>query len=67
MDNNSSVPDPFNGPAYQLLSKVSSHPLAQVINVNLQTSFKTFLSPLTQLSLIAWFFLYFTIFSKIFT
>ena len=53
MDNNSSVPDPFNGPAYQLLSKVSSHPLAQVINVNLQTSFKTFLSPRTQLSLIA--------------
>ena len=35
MDDNSCVPDPFYGSTYKLLTKVSSHPLAQVIDIHL--------------------------------
>ena len=36
MDDNSCVPDSFYRPAYKLLAQVSSHPLAQVIDVHLK-------------------------------
>ena len=36
MDDNSGVPDPFYRPAYKLLTQVSSHPLAQVIDIHLE-------------------------------
>ena len=35
MDDNSGVPDPLYRPAYKLLAQVSSHPLAQVIDIHL--------------------------------
>ena len=36
MDDNSGVPDPFDRPAYKLLAQVSSHPLAEVIDIHLE-------------------------------
>ena len=36
MDDNSGVPDPFYRPAYKLLAQVSSHPLAEVIDIHLE-------------------------------
>ena len=35
MDDNSGVPDPFYRPANKLLAQVSSHPLAEVIDIHL--------------------------------
>ena len=35
MNNNSCVPNPFYRPAYKLLAQVSSHTLAEVVDVHL--------------------------------